>query len=67
MSEDRQTDLENRFAWLERHVAAQDKAMLEMGEELRRLRRRVEALQERLQAAAPPEKSDDESEKPPHY
>ena len=67
MSEDRQTDLENRFAWLERHVAEQDKAMLEMGEELRRLRRRVEVLQERQQAAASSEKSEDEGEKPPHY
>ena len=67
MSADRQTDLENRFAWLERHVAEQDKAMLEMGEELRRLRRRVEVLQERQQAATPTEKPDDDSEKPPHY
>jgi SlyX protein len=67
MSEDRLTALEDRFAWLERHVTEQDKAMLELGEEIRRLRRRIEVLQERQQAAGPPEKSGDEDEKPPHY
>ena len=51
MNEDRLARLEERYAWLERHVLEQDRAMAAMGEEIRRLRRELSALQERLRAA----------------
>jgi SlyX protein len=68
MSDERLTNLEARFAWLERHVVEQDRAMAEMGEELRRLRRELVALRERLRGmdgaagAAPADEPP-----PPHY
>ena len=37
MSEERLTNLEARYAWLERHVGEQDRAMAELGRDLRRL------------------------------
>lgn len=68
MSDDRLTQLEARYLWLERHVREQDKAMAEMGDELRKLRREIEALRGRFQATEsagdgpePPEPP------PPHY
>ena len=60
--------LEEKIAFLERHVTEQDKAMLEMGDELTRLRREVRALRERI--AGGPAGGDDEAaseERPPHY
>jgi SlyX protein len=39
MPNERVDRLEERIAWLERHVTAQDKAMLELHEEIERLRR----------------------------
>ena len=68
MSDERLTHLEARLAWLERHVVEQDKAMAEMGEELRRLRRDILALRERLRgmdAAAGAAPADEPP--PPHY
>ena len=50
--EERLIQLEARYAWLERHVAEQDKAMAEMADEIRRLRRETEGLRERLVQAA---------------
>ncbi len=68
MNEDRLERLEGRFTWLERHVAEQDWAMAEMAEELRRLRREVEALRARLRAAAATEEGGEAPEPPPpHY
>jgi SlyX protein len=63
--------LEEKVAYLERHVTEQDKAMLELAEELAALRRELRAWRERGpraggEAAAGP---DDElpPERPPHY
>ncbi len=67
MSEnDRLTRLEERYAHLQRHTAEQDKVMLELGEELGRLKKDLAALRARLSDAAgsgsePPEPQ------PPHY
>jgi SlyX protein len=70
MGDERLIHLEARYAWLERHVLQQDKAMAEMGEELRQLRREISALRQRDRPRAgegaageqePPEPP------PPHY
>lgn len=61
--------LEEKIAYLERHVTEQDKAMLDMAGQLERLKRELLLLRERLPAAeiggadpgAPTE------ERPPHY
>ncbi|HEX3730474.1 MAG TPA: SlyX family protein [Opitutaceae bacterium] len=68
MSDDPLERLEARFTWLERHVIEQDRAMSEMAEELRRLRREAEALRDRLRTAAAAEEPGDGPEPPPpHY
>lgn len=62
--------LEERLAWLERHVTAQDKEMLALHDALARLRRELAALQttsaerdERNDASA----TGDADPRPPHY
>ncbi len=60
--------LEEKIAYLERHVTEQDKVMLEFGDELARLRREVKTLRER--AAGGTEGGEGETmpdERPPHY
>lgn len=61
--------LEEKIAYLERHVAEQDKAMFELGEDIAALRREMLLLRTRLEggargadAGAAPD-----DEKPPHY
>jgi SlyX protein len=66
--EERLIQLEARYAWLERHVAEQDKAMAEMADEIRRLRRETDGLRERLvQAAGNDGVSAADEPPPPHY
>lgn len=71
MSSERVDRLEERLAWLERHVTAQDKAMLELHEEIDRLRAALAALQSRSETTpgggdtSPDPASFDE--RPPHY
>lgn len=63
---ERITRLEERYAHLQRHTAEQDKVMLELGDELARLKAEVAALRERVR----PESAKDDSppdERPPHY
>jgi len=68
MSNDsRLTDLEGRFAWLERHVVEQDRAMLTMSDELRRLKEEFQRQRERAAGAVPDAGPSDASERPPHY
>jgi SlyX protein len=68
MSDDRLTQLEARYLWLERHVREQDKAMAEMGEELRKLRREIEGLRGRFQATESAGEGPELPEPPPpHY
>ena len=60
--------LEEKIAFLERHVTEQDKVMLELGDELARLRREVKMLRDRTPSggatAGPGEEAE---ERPPHY
>jgi SlyX protein len=68
MGDDRLNDLEARYAWLERHVLEQDRAMADLAEELRRVRRELEALRAAARSAAQAGKAEDEPEPPPpHY
>jgi len=67
VSNDRLTDLEARFAWLERHVVEQDRAMLTMSDELRRLKEELQRFRERAAGAGPDAGPSDASERPPHY
>ena len=61
----RLTILEERYAHLQRHVTQQDKAMLELTEEVARLRKEIAAL--RVQQASHPAPDAAEDERPPHY
>ena len=47
--------LEERLAWLERHVVEQDKAMLEMSDDIIRLRRELRTLRDRQSSGDPGE------------
>ena len=73
MSAERILKLEEKVAYLERHVTAQDKVMLELGDALTRLRAEVRIMRERAgEGAAGGGAGRDESgdivdERPPHY
>lgn len=58
--------LEEKIAYLERHVVEQDKAMLELTEQLNRLRVALQTLRERLPGESAGGTSSPE-ERPPHY
>lgn len=67
MSEpERLTLLEERYAHLQRHVTQQDKAMLELTEELAKLRRELAAFRDRLADIAEGGTGPSD-ERPPHY
>jgi SlyX protein len=68
MSEDI-TRLEEKIAYLERHVIEQDKAMLEFAEDLGRLKRELRSLSTKLSNSGATGLSDTSSpeERPPHY
>ncbi len=57
--------LEEKLAWLQRHVAEQDKVMLEMAGEIDRLKKQVAELRGKLPEPADGPASADE--RPPHY
>jgi SlyX protein len=62
--------LEEKIAYLERHVTEQDKAMLEMAEDIAALRREMKALRERSAhggSSAGAEEDELRDERPPHY
>ena len=62
----RLTQLEERYAHLQRHVTEQDKAMLGLTEEVARLRKEIAALRARV-TSAPAEGENAAEERPPHY
>ena len=62
---ERLTRLEERYAHLQRHVTQQDKAMLELTDEVAKLRKEITVLRA-LQAGAP-EIGEAPEERPPHY
>ena len=61
--------LEEKIAHLEHHVTAQDKVMLELADDLARMRRELKRLAARVEgtASAEPEGGEFDGEKPPHY
>lgn len=59
--------LEERLAWLERHVVEQDKVMLEMSEDLERLRREWQRYLDRDSESGPGAPDAPADERPPHY
>jgi len=56
--------LEERIAWMEKHILEQDKVMLAQGDELERLKTVVASLRDRLNSRDLPL---DPNERPPHY
>jgi SlyX protein len=68
MSNEELKPLEEKIAYLERHVTEQDKAMLEMADDIARLRRELKALRERNTGGAPSGENETmPDERPPHY
>lgn len=69
MSSERIDRLEERLAWLERHVTEQDKEMLAQHEELARLRREFELMRARLTETDGPPGTGSSlgDDRPPHY
>lgn len=60
--------LEEKVAYLERHVTEQDKAMLELAGDFARLRKELQKLRERLTATTAGDGSGASTdERPPHY
>jgi uncharacterized coiled-coil protein SlyX len=62
---DRLTRLEERYAHLQRHQAEQDKVMLELADELAKLRKEIAVLRTRTPGGT--EAGDLPDERPPHY
>lgn len=68
MSNERIDRLEERLAWLQRHVTEQDKAMLEMAGQIDRLKAEVARLRQRGEATVMPGgEGNAPEERPPHY
>ena len=67
MPSERIDRVEERLAWLERHVTEQDKAMLALNEELVRLRAELKPLRERLAAEPKASGQPEPDDRPPHY
>ena len=65
MNDERLALLEEKLAWLQRHVAEQDKAMLELAGEIDRLKDKVAELGQRPDGESGPPPMFDE--RPPHY
>jgi SlyX protein len=65
MNDERLARLEEKLAWLQRHVTAQDKAMLELAEQIGQLKRKLSELSQRPGAESAP--SSEIDERPPHY
>ena len=59
--------LEERITWLQHHVVEQDKAMLELGDELARLREEMKAVRDRLAGLGEGAEPSTPDERPPHY
>ena len=68
VSNERIDRLEERIAWLQRHVTEQDKAMLEMAGQLDRFKAEITRLKQRAESGpAGMDSVGAESERPPHY
>lgn len=68
MSSERIDLLEERLAWLQRHVVEQDKAMLDMAGQLDRLKAELTRLKQRSdESGGVPGAINPHDERPPHY
>lgn len=73
MSAERVLRLEEKVAYLERHVTAQDKVMLELGDTLARLRAELRLMRDRagdsgaMGGVGNGEGGEMRDERPPHY
>lgn len=65
---ERLTRLEERYAHLQRHQAEQDKVMLELADELARLKKELAALRTGAAGSSPVGGGEEAAdERPPHY
>jgi SlyX protein len=67
MSTERIDRLEERLAWMQRHITEQDKAMLDMAGQLDRLKAEVTRLKQRPEAGPAHAEANPPDERPPHY
>ena len=70
MSAERIDRLEERLAWLERHITEQDKVMLEQSRMLDRALAELRLLRDRVATGAgdaAPSAASSTDERPPHY
>jgi SlyX protein len=67
VSNERIDRLEERLAWLQRHVVEQDKAMLEMAGQLDRVKAELTRLKQRAESAPVNQDVNAVEERPPHY
>jgi SlyX protein len=65
--EERLLRLEEKIAYFERHVAEQDRAMLELTDQVARLRQALLTMRERLPDSPAGGESTPEDDRPPHY
>jgi uncharacterized coiled-coil protein SlyX len=64
---ERLTRLEERYAHLQRHSAEQDKVMLELGDEIARLKKELAILRGLLPTSPGGGEESTADERPPHY
>jgi SlyX protein len=62
---ERLTRLEERYAHLQKHMGQQDKAMLELADEVKKLRKELAILRAAQPGGSGPGETPDE--RPPHY
>jgi SlyX protein len=67
MSNERIDRVEERLAWLQRHLTEQDKAMLEMAGQIDRLKAELTRLKQRAESAPANAERAADDERPPHY
>jgi uncharacterized coiled-coil protein SlyX len=67
LSDKRLLDLQERFAWLERHATERDLEILALSDRLRKLERQVETLKEKAEPTPEENSPLPEIERPPHY
>jgi uncharacterized coiled-coil protein SlyX len=67
LSDERLLDLQERFAWLERHATERDLEILALSDRVRKLERQVEKLKEKSEPTTEESSSLPEIDRPPHY
>lgn len=67
MTNERIDHIEERLAWFERHVAEQDKEMLDLAKRLDRTQAELRLLRERAASAEVATPTSPAEDRPPHY